>query len=231
MEKIDRRKKYFIVLDTETTNNLQDNLAYDIGYLVSDKKGNVYEKHSFMVSEMFFENKDLLQSAYYKEKLPKYWEDYKNGLRQIASIYTIRKTMLADIKKYNIKDIYAYNSNFDTRALKNTYRYITKSKYRWFLPYGINVKCIWHIACQTLFLQKSFQNLAMMLHWVSDKGNIQTSAEVAYKYISQNYEFSEDHTALEDCEIEKDILIRCFKMHKKMDESPNNLCWKIPNKK
>ena len=52
-KKIDKRKKYFMVLDTETCpidresqevspNNM---LVYDIGYCVVDKKGNVYTSH------------------------------------------------------------------------------------------------------------------------------------------------------------------------------------------
>lgn len=229
MIKIDKRKKYFIVLDTETTNSLQDNIAYDIGYIITDKKGNVYKQYSFMVAEMFINNKDLLQTAYYKEKLPKYWTDLKNGQRQMASIYTIKNIIAEDIKQFNIKDIYAYNASFDIRALNNTIRYITKSKNRYFLPYGTNIKCIWHIACQTLFLQKTFQRLAINNNWLSGNGNILTSAEIAYRYITRNFFYEEEHQGLQDCIIEKDILIKCIKMHKKMKENINTFCWKIPN--
>lgn len=47
--KIDKRKKYFITLDTETTNNnfesgFNDGLVYDLGFTITDKQGNIYEK-------------------------------------------------------------------------------------------------------------------------------------------------------------------------------------------
>ena len=54
---IDRRRAYYIVLDTETCNgivmpdgslNLDDSLVYDIGFAVVDKHGKVYEKYSFV---------------------------------------------------------------------------------------------------------------------------------------------------------------------------------------
>ena len=40
--KIDKRKKYYLVLDVETANTLEQPLVYDIGYSVVDKKGNIY---------------------------------------------------------------------------------------------------------------------------------------------------------------------------------------------
>ena len=57
--KVDRRKKYLMVLDVETTNNnmekgaKNDGLVYDIGFVICDKKGNIYAKRSFAISEIF----------------------------------------------------------------------------------------------------------------------------------------------------------------------------------
>ena len=58
--KVDRRKKYIMVLDVETTNNQigvknapNDGLVYDIGFTIADKKGNVYVKRSFAIKEIF----------------------------------------------------------------------------------------------------------------------------------------------------------------------------------
>ena len=39
-------EKKYIVLDTETTNSLDDPMAYDIGFAVIDEFGAVYEFHS-----------------------------------------------------------------------------------------------------------------------------------------------------------------------------------------
>ena len=40
------RKHYYLVLDIETANITEDALAYDIGFAVADRKGNIYEKYS-----------------------------------------------------------------------------------------------------------------------------------------------------------------------------------------
>ena len=80
--KIDKRKKYLMVLDVETTNNIMekgaanDGLVYDIGFTITDKKGNIYAKRSFAVKEIF-EWTDLMNTAYYKQKLPLYFERLK----------------------------------------------------------------------------------------------------------------------------------------------------------
>ena len=43
IKKVDRRKKYVIVLDVETANMSNDALVYDLGFGVYDKQGNEYE--------------------------------------------------------------------------------------------------------------------------------------------------------------------------------------------
>ena len=44
MEKIDRRKSYYITLDTETTNGFDDPLVYDLGFAVVDKNGKLFAR-------------------------------------------------------------------------------------------------------------------------------------------------------------------------------------------
>ena len=59
----------FIVLDTETTNDIECPLVYDVGFAVIDKNGFVYEKHSFVVADVFLD-KELMESAFFSEKIP-----------------------------------------------------------------------------------------------------------------------------------------------------------------
>lgn len=156
MEKIDRRRKYVLVLDIETANITEDALAYDVGFAVADKKGCIYETHSYMVAEMFLDNynKPLMDTAYYAKKLPKYWEDYKAGKRKLAKILTIRRIVRQVMEKYRITDVFAYNANFDKTGLDRTVRYLTKSEVRFFFPYGTKIHCIWHMATQVICQQK-----------------------------------------------------------------------------
>lgn len=229
-KKIDHRKHYIIVLDIETANITEDALAYDVGFAVADRKGNIYETRSYMVSEMFCYHTNLLQSAYYADKIPSYWLDLAKGKRTIASLLTVRKELHRLMVEYGAYDVYAYNCSFDRNGLDRTIRYLTKSKYRWFFPYGTKFHCIWHIACQTILQQKAFFRFALENDFVSASGNVQTSAEVAYRYICKDKNFTESHTGLEDVQIETAILAKCVRQHKKVNSSIKRNCWNLPQK-
>ena len=226
-----RHKEYFLVIDTETCNTIEQPMPYDIGYAVCDRNGNIYEQKSFVVAEVFLDMKDVMKSAYYAEKIPNYWEDIKSGNRLIASVWTIRKTLLADMKKYNIKKVGAYNMAFDKRALNNLMRYTSKSWLRWFFPFGTEFFCIWSMACQVLLNRTSYIKFALRNGLISDADNVQTSAECCYKYIRDNIDFKESHTGLEDVLIEVEILKECYRQHVKMDTSINTACWRLPQRK
>ena len=228
--KLDKRKKYIMVLDVETTNNdmtskFNDGLVYDIGFGIYDQKGNTYCERSYCIKEIF-EDKELMNSAYYKDKIPKYYEELKQGKRETKTALQTRKIIKQAIEYFNIKEVYAYNANFDNTTLNNTIRYLTGSFVRWYLPYGVNIYCIWHIACQVLGTQKTFQFENVR----NENGNLKTSAERMFAYISQNEDFEEEHIGLADVRIEKEILIRCLKSHKKINKNINRACWRIPQK-
>ena len=69
MVNIDKRRRYIMVLDVETAGGLENPLVYDIGYVITDKKGNIYASRSFIIKEIF-DNKRLMTSAYYAERFP-----------------------------------------------------------------------------------------------------------------------------------------------------------------
>lgn len=229
-KKIDRRKHYFLVLDIETANGLDDALAYDIGFAVADRKGNIYDSYSYMVSEMFVQHFDLMQSAYYAEKLPQYFIDYSQGDRVMANLLAIRNKIFKVMREYDIHDVWAYNCRFDRNGLNTTIRYLTKSAYRWFFPYDTEFHCIQHCACQTILQQKSYFRFAVENGLMTHNGNLSTSAESAYKYITRNADFAESHTGLEDVQIEAQILAKCYAQHKKMVTSINGGAWNLPQK-
>ena len=226
-----RQTEKLLVIDTETCNTLEQPMPYDIGYAVCDRKGNVYVKRSFIVAEVFLDMAEVMKSAYYAEKIPKYWEDIKSGKRIIKSVWNIRRQIHEDIKKYNIKKVGAYNMGFDRKALDNLMRYITKSFCRWFFPFGTQFFCIWSMACQTLLNTTSYIKFAKKNDFMSSADNVLTSAESCYRFIMNSVDFKESHTGLEDVEIEIEIMARCYKTHKKMDTKINGYCWKMPQRK
>ena len=126
MNKIDYRRHYVLVLDTETANTARTEdgkldtssvLMYDCGWSIVDTKGNVYKEQSFVNRDIFVYERELMDSAYYGWKIPRYVEDLRNGKRKMASTYEIRKAMLADMELYHITEVVAHNARFDRDAL------------------------------------------------------------------------------------------------------------------
>lgn len=224
-------KKYYLVLDVETANSTEDALVYDLGYVVCDKKGNIYEADSFIVSDIFFKEADLMKSAYYATKIPKYLEGIKARAFNVVTFKQAREQLLNAMKKYKVEAVCAYNANFDYTALNTTQRWLTKSKYRFFLPYGTKVYCIWHMACQLICTQKAYIKFCLENGFVSKSGNIKTNAETVYAYMTNDVDYDENHTGLEDVLIETKILAKCFAQHKTMDKNINRFCWRIPQSK
>lgn len=224
-------KKYYLVLDVETANSTEDALVYDLGYVVCDKKGNIYEADSFIVSDIFFEESDLMQSAYYAKKIPTYLEGIKNRAFNVVTFKQAREQLLNAMKKYKVEAVCAYNANFDYTALNTTQRWLTKSKYRYFLPYGTKVYCIWHMACQLICTQKAYIKFCLENGFVSKSGNIKTNAETVYAYMTNDVDYDENHTGLEDVLIETKILAKCFSQHKRVEKNINRFCWRIPQAK
>lgn len=223
---MDKRKNYYIVFDTETCNGLMTDegldlscsLVYDIGWQIIDKQGNVYKKRSFIVKDIFFEETDLMQSAYYAEKIPAYMDDIEAGSRIIAPFYTIKHIFKEDCEEYNVAAAVAHNAPFDYRATNNTQRWLTKSKYRYFLPYGLPLYDTMKMALDTIAKEKMYtrfceENGYMTKH---KKPRPRVTAEILYRYISGKRDFVESHTGLEDVEIESEIFVACMRKHKKM---------------
>ena len=226
-----RKTEKYLVIDTETCNTIEQPMPYDIGYAICDRYGHIFLEKSFVVAEMFLDRKDLMQSAYFAEKLPQYWEDLKNGKREMKSIFNIRKQIKADLKKYSIRKVGAYNMGFDKRALNNITRYATKSFVRWFFPFGTEYFCIWNMACQVVLNSTSYIKFALQNGLETECGNILTNAECCYKFLKKNLDFKEEHTGLEDVKIEIEIMTKCFSTHKKMDKSIYSACWRLPQRK
>lgn len=223
-------KHYYLTVDIETANFVDDALAYDIGLAIIDRKGNVYETHSFLCSEIF-NNKELMSSAYYAEKIPSYLADLKEGKRKLVPLYEVRKAVFDLYSKWNYKAVLAYNAYFDNSGLNRTQRYITKSKYRWFFPYGVPVHCIWHMACQVICSQKKYYNYCVANGFVTSKGHISTSAETVYSFLVDNTDFKEEHKGLEDVLIEAEIFARCISKKKKLNRKINRACWRLAQRK
>ena len=227
-----RKNMYAIVLDTETANSVNYPLPYDLGFkVIRMKDGEEIERHSLCIAEIYIEQREMMKSAYYAEKLPQYEEELKRGERRIVRLYTAKKLIANIMEKYNTNIVYAYNMNFDKRALNNDQKFVTENRYKYFFPYGTEFRCIWHMACQVLLARPSYIKFALKNGFVSEKGNILTNAECCYRYITNNPFFKEEHKGIDDVEIETKILMACKRQHKRINTKPYQACWRMVQKK
>ena len=231
--KIDKRKNYYIVLDTEGLglNDKKNKVygrqrSYDIGYVIIDKKGNIMKMYNALTEEIFGDS-ELMSTAYFANKIPLYDYMLDNKEIKIKMFSKIVREIKKDLKTYKIKGILAFNVDYDINALVETAQYslktncpkltFTKTKNGKYKPNfekflqklfetQVEFYDIWTMACATLGQQKTFLANAKY----TDNGNIKTNAEIFYQYITQNNEFIEDHTALSDAIIESEILARIF---------------------
>ena len=214
--KVDNRKKYFLVFDTETTVLSKDEgfanpLIYDIGMAVCDKKGRVYEYYNFIV-ENIFNKKELMNLAFYGSKIPWYEEQIKNGTILVRSWGQILYNMNKIISRYPNITLSAYNLEFDLRAMASTSRLTKQARYNGSITSlfdkPVEFQDIWSLAVEAIYLpQKGYKRFIEQNDLFSPKGNPKTSAEVGYRYIQKNPSFIEDHTALSDSLIELKILL------------------------
>lgn len=218
----------YIVLDTETCDRLRrqtdqpepwNSLVYDIGWLVVDGD-TVLERRSFAVAETITDAA-LMQSAYYADKLPAYYEGIgatDDAKWKIASFLDIWRTFRADCKTYRVYQIWAYNCTFDKQALDSTMRTYSNGFAPFFAPY----RCIWrdiwdYSSCITG--TRAYVRWTQAHGYISAMGNPSTSAECVYRYIKHDAAFIEDHTALSDAAIELEILLAARRRKKKTRHS------------
>lgn len=222
---MDKRISYKIVLDCETApcdRTLEEvtpinMLVYDLGWVVTDKRGTVYKTRSFVNADIFLDEKELMQSAYYAKKIPEYWKDIKSGKRTLTSFYNIRKTLLEDIAEYGVTQLFAHNMRFDYGALTNTQRWLTKSKYRYFFPKNVEICDTLKMARQVVASTPTYKKFCQDNGYMTKNNQVRLTAEILYRYITRDEDFEEEHKGLDDCLIEKEILAYCYRKHKKME--------------
>lgn len=202
----------YIVLDTETTNSLDDPIVYDVGFAVVDGNGKIYEKHSYVVADVFLDC-DLMSYAYFAEKIPQYWEDIKSGRRKLRRFSTIYFILRDVCEQYGIKKIFAHNARFDYLSLTTTQRYLTGSKYRFFFPWGVEICDTLKMSREVLKSDADYRTFCEKNGFVFGNNQLRFTAEVIYRFLTDNVDFEESHTGLEDVMIEKEILRYCLNVN------------------
>ena len=218
-------KEKFIVLDVEGMSGL---MPYNVGYIIADRYEKIYKERSFALPENIYIN--IVRSASLNQavemtagNVTDILQDFKNPFfkRKYRCVGNeeLKKRLLKDIKKYNIKKVYAYNVAFDKASLRNLFGDDFEKLVVEFID-------IIPIILRTKLLTKKYCQFCIDNGYVTEKGNIMTKAEVVYKYLFNDLNFVEEHTGLADVKIEYQILLKAFKTHKKIDSTPC-IAWKI----
>lgn len=226
-KKIDRRESLYMVLDTETANGIFDevtkkvsldfSLPYDVSFVLANRHATIYREFCFVVAEIFYD-KELMKSAYYATKRPFYEEMIDEGKAIVATMEEIRRFIRFICAEYNVKAVCAYNARFDYNATNNGIRLYTGSEIRYFLPYGLEIWDIMKMTNDTIAKQKNYRKFCFDNGYVTahKSPRPQVKAETVYRYITNNKDFIESHTGLDDAIIEAQIMAHCFRQHKKM---------------
>ena len=138
-KKLDRRRKYYCVLDCETATlpyaselsaeakksvAIAKPLIYDLGWTICDAKGNVYRRRNYLITEIF-SVPAIFNTAYYASKRPIYLEALEAGTIELATWREASAKLEADLA--DVVGVGAYNANFDfKKAIPFTELYISK---------------------------------------------------------------------------------------------------------
>lgn len=215
---------YLLNVDTETCNiNKSDkvipgnNLTYDIGFaLIKPSTGEIIFKRSYIVREIFFGEWARMQSSYYAHKLPIYYRDIAEGRREIRSFFEIMNEIAAICREYNVVAFVAHNARFDVDALNTTARWLTGLYSVRALPDSLE---IWDsMKMWRATMPKSYEKFCMDNEYMTrhTPPRVRLTAEIIYRFINNEPEFIESHTALEDVMIESEIIFAAYRSHKKM---------------
>ena len=198
-----------IILDTETTNDIECPLVYDFGFAVINETGKVYASYSYVNADIFCDD-ELMASAFFAEKIPQYWDDIKNGKRILKSFRSIERIFRRVCSDWNVNIFVAHNARFDYKSLQNTKRYITTSRYRFFFPYGSKFVDTLQLSRNAFSGDENYREFCVCNNYVTKRNENRYTAEIIYRFLTGNNSFEEEHTGLADCMIEKEILRYCL---------------------
>lgn len=189
------------VFDTETT-SLDKPFCYNVGYVIYDTENQkIITKHDFVI-EQIWHNLPLFSTAYYAEKRQNYVSAMRGKTAFLAKWGAVTTTMRNEFKRFNVEHAFAYNSDFDERVFDfNCDWFKTINPFETVPVSDIRGHAISYLVDNNYFAFCENHKL------FTESGNYSTTAEALYRFISQNADFVEAHTALNDSEIELQILL------------------------
>lgn len=191
------RKKFFLVVDTETT---QTDQVADFGAVICDKQGNIHKEIGVLTEfynqrdkhPLFHQGDFLGGKANLGRRYNAYDEMLKRGDRSLAYCSAINKWLARANAQYR-PILTAYNLAFDKNKCLNS---------------GIDLSmfsqsfCLWYAAAQKWGNSRGYLQFCLDNHFFGNKTKtghmgMQTKADCVAKYLFPHLP-DEPHTALED---------------------------------
>lgn len=219
------KKKYFMILDTETCGDL----VFDYGYTVIDRKGNIVAEGSFVCKEFMDdpERLDMFHDRFTKTKIAQYYFSLYMGRNEFTVMpFSLIRSTINNVRKIFNATVCAYNAKFDVSHLLKTAQYFG---YDQFFKGDVKFMDIWAMALSVLCNSRNYFKFCAKHGLTTAKGHPQTSAEAVYRYLTNDANFEEKHTARADCEIESYIFATVIRRKRKFDSAFVNPCVANPN--
>lgn len=228
------KEKHFLIADTETVGLGSRALVFDFGYVIATRK-RIIKERTFLIREIITNPKVMLFAL-----MDEYWRQSFGGKIFHHYIPKLNSSQLKihpwnevceilrdDMRTHGIDVFTAYNLRFDMGALGRTQDYIQSGGK--VLDYKPDLLCLWQFACETVCQSKLYHDIARQqgaeCGWITPADNIRTNAEKVYSFLTGDLTFIESHTALEDAQIETEILQRLLARKSKI---PYNVLSHMP---
>ena len=215
------KQKYLLFVDTETIGSLfvkESVLPFEIGVKVFDNEEQKIVKEKSYLIRRFFNNKYIMLSTFSATKYPNYFEKLENDKRyKNCSVNDFAQDLTKIINRYNIKIMVAHNGLFDKLAIARlceefgTDNPIEKLD---LLDTMEISKVITYSKDYTNYCLKyeEIKNSINESAFITKSGRVRTTAQAIYCYISNNENFEEKHTGLEDIDIEIEIYLKSMEL-------------------
>lgn len=222
IKKIDLKKqKYIMFIDVETIGSLyvsESVLPFEIGMKVVDTENlKVVKEKSYLVRK-FFNNKYIMLSTFSATKYPEYLKKIETDKRyKLMSVNDISKDIEKIAQRYNIKVMTAHNGNFDKTAMARLFDdFGTDNPFE-----NIDLLDTLELS-KVITFSKDYANYCIAHKdrlndmkescFITNSGRVRVTAQAIYCYITNNSQFQEAHTGLEDIDIEIEIFKKSLEL-------------------
>lgn len=190
-----------LVFDTETV-DVEHAFCYNVGYtIVNIETREKLLKRDYVI-EQVWENKMLFSTSYYAEKKQLYINALRGRKASIKHWGHTMQRMIKDIQEYNVEFAYAFNSPFDVRVFDFNSEWFKSSNALDYVQ-TIDIRGL----INKLLFSDEYKAFCEENGFYTESGNYSGNAETLTKFIRQDIDFVEDHTALSDSLIEADIIL------------------------